>query len=83
VAGNPAKVLKTFAPDQITWRNDGQGEYQRLAREALTDFVETEPLSAPEPDRPRLRSEAIPVRLSGTTAQAREQRAAQQEGMKD
>jgi phenylacetic acid degradation protein len=78
VAGNPAKVLKTFEPHQVTWRNDGDGEYQRLAREALNDFIETEPLPAPEPDRPRLRSTAVAVRLSGAVAELREQRAAAQ-----
>src|SRR5690606_2603340 len=36
VAGNPAKVVRTFEPHQVTWKNDGKGEYQRLAREALT-----------------------------------------------
>ncbi|MBO9723862.1 MAG: phenylacetic acid degradation protein PaaY [Novosphingobium sp.] len=77
VAGNPAKVVRSFEPHQVTWRNDGQGEYQRLAREALTDIVEVTPLPAPEPDRRRLASEAIAVRLSGRTAAAREARAAQ------
>jgi len=77
VAGNPAKVVRSFEPHQVTWRNDGQGEYQRLAREALTGIVEATPLPAPEPDRRRLASEAIAVRLSGRTAAAREARAAQ------
>lgn len=77
LAGNPAKVVRTFEPHQVTWRNDGQGEYQRLAREALDGIVEVTPLSAPEPDRRRLASEAIAVRLSGRTAALREARAAQ------
>lgn len=77
VAGNPAKVVRSFEPHQVTWRNDGQGEYQRLAREALTGIVEVTPLPAPEPDRRRLASEAIAVRLPGRTAAAREARAAQ------
>lgn len=80
VAGNPAKVVRTFAPDQVTWRNDGHGEYQRLAREALTDFVETEPLIAVEPERRRLQSDAVAVRLSGPAAAARKQRLDQKEG---
>jgi phenylacetic acid degradation protein len=76
VVGNPARVVKTFEPHQVTWRNDGAGEYQRLAREALSDFVETAPLAAVEPGRPRLRSEAIAVRLKGPAAAERERRAA-------
>jgi len=85
VAGNPAKVVRTLEPHQVTWRNDGNGEYQRLAREALTDLVEVAPLPAVETDRPRLRSEAVGVRLSGPTAAKREARAAgqNQEGRQD
>lgn len=80
LAGNPAKVIRNLEPHQVTWKNDGNGEYQRLAREALTDFIETEPLRAVEPDRPRLRSEAVAVRLTGEAANRREQRLARQEG---
>jgi len=76
VAGNPAKVVKSFEPRQVTWKNDGQGEYQRLAREALTDLVEVAPLAAPEADRRRPSSDAIAVRLGGPTAATREARAA-------
>jgi len=79
VAGNPAKIIRTLEPHQVTWRNDGEGEYQRLARAALTDLVEVEPRAAPEPNRPRPRSEAIAVRLKGEAAETRERRAALQE----
>lgn len=78
VAGNPAKVVKTFEPHQVTWRNDGDGEYQRLAREALTQLVEVAPLAQAEPDRPRPKSNAIAVRLSGPSAAERERRVAHQ-----
>jgi phenylacetic acid degradation protein len=77
VAGNPAQVVRAFEPHQVTWRNDGGGEYQRLAREALTDFVEVIPLTAVEPDRRRPVSDAVAVRLSGPVAERRERRAAQ------
>ena len=76
VAGNPARIVRALAPEQVTWKNDGQGEYQRLTREALVDFVETAPLPAPESDRPRLRSQAIAVRLTGPAAEERRRRAA-------
>jgi phenylacetic acid degradation protein len=76
IAGNPGRIVKTFEAHQVTWKNDGDGEYQRLAAAALADFIEVPPLSAAEADRPRLRSSAIPVRLGGTTASQREARPA-------
>jgi len=77
VAGNPAKVVKTFEPHQVTWRNDGAGEYQKLTRSALTELVEVDPLPAVQPDRPRSRSQAVAVRLSGPAAAERERRVAE------
>ena len=79
VVGNPAKVVKTFEPHQVTWRNNGEGEYQKLARAALTELVEAQPLRQATPERlgQRSQSEAVAVRLSGATAQLREERAAQ------
>jgi len=78
VVGNPAKVVKTFEPHQVTWRNDGQGEYQKLARAALTDLIEAESLQEASTERSaqRVASEAIAVRLTGATAQERERKAA-------
>ena len=85
VVGNPAKVVKTFEPHQVTWRNNGEGEYQKLARAALTDLVEAQPLRQASPERlsQRSQSEAVAVRLSGATAQLREERAAQTEIAKE
>ncbi len=79
VAGNPAKVVRTFEPHQVTWRNDGAGEYQKLAREALTGIVEAEPLTLVDAAREaqRVVSDAIAVRLSGPSAAARERKAAE------
>ena len=79
VAGNPAKVVKTFEPHQVTWRNDGAGEYQKLTRSALTELVEVDPLPAVQPDRPRSQSQAVAVRLSGPAAAERERRVAETE----
>jgi len=77
LSGRPARVVRTFAEDEIIWKNNGAGEYQRLAHEALSDFIEVEPLPAPEPERKRLCSEAIPLRLGGTVAATRRERAQQ------
>ena len=80
VVGNPAKIVRTFEPHQVTWKNDGKGEYQRLAREALAEMVAVEPLAAMEPGRARVRGQAIAVRLSGDMARERERRAAEGDG---
>ena len=81
VAGNPAKVVKSFEPHQVTWRNNGTSEYQKLARAALTDLIEAEPLreAGAERQAQRIQSEAVAVRLTGETAQHREKQAAQRE----
>ena len=81
VVGNPAKVVKTFEPHQVTWRNNGEGEYQKLARAALTDLVEATPLSEADADRQaqRITSDAVAVRLTGRTAEHRERQAAERE----
>jgi len=76
VAGNPARVIKSFTAQQVTWRNDGDGEYQRLAKAMLASCIECAPLTAPEPNRRRIESTAIPVRLHGPAARERERRTA-------
>jgi carbonic anhydrase/acetyltransferase-like protein (isoleucine patch superfamily) len=80
VIGNPGRIVRTFAPHEVTWRNDGDGEYQRLTRAALTDLMETEPLRHADDTRQasRMTSDAIPVRLSGETAGIRQRRASLQ-----
>lgn len=73
VAGNPAKVVRSFEPHQVTWRNEGDGEYQKLARAAVAgEIVEAEPLPAIETNRRRTVSDAVAVRLSGPVAARRE-----------
>ena len=78
VAGNPARALRTFASHEVTWKNDGAGEYQRLARESLTGLVECAPRTEVETDRPRVTSNAIGVRLVGPAAAERQKRVAEQ-----
>jgi len=64
ITGNPAKIIREMPAEAIKWKNDGQGEYQRLARMSFTDFAECEPLTEVEPDRRRVSSTARAVRLS-------------------
>jgi len=63
VAGNPAKVIRQMPAESIIWKNDGDGEYQRLARQSVADFVECAPLAEVEPGRRRVSGEARAVRL--------------------
>ncbi len=63
IAGNPARIVRELPAQAIVWKNDGDGEYERLARQSLADFVECEPLAEAEPDRRRVSGEAQAVRL--------------------
>ncbi|MRX37306.1 phenylacetic acid degradation protein PaaY [Aminobacter sp. MDW-2] len=67
IAGNPAKVIKEMPEAAIIWRNNGDGEYQRLADRSLADLVECEPLRVAEPGRKRNTGKARAVRLSTKT----------------
>ena len=69
VAGNPGRVIRQFTGEEVRWRNRGDGEYNRLARESHHDLVACQPLTAVEPDRPRVRANATSVRVAnGRTA---------------
>ena len=62
--GAPARIARTLSAEEIGWRNDGDGDYQRLTREALASLVETPPLPQAEPGRQRTRISADPVSLA-------------------
>ena len=67
IAGNPARIVRELPTQAIIWKNDGDGEYQRLARQSLTDFAECQPLTSVEPDRRRVSGDARAVRLKLNT----------------
>lgn len=54
--GAPARVVRELTPEEIAWKRQGTAIYQRLALEAKEKLVEVEPLTAPEPDRRRIRA---------------------------
>ena len=64
--GVPAQLVRTLSPEEISWRNDGNGDYQRLTFEALSSLRETDPLSQVEADRKRARIAAQPVELASS-----------------
>ncbi|MCE1187337.1 MAG: phenylacetic acid degradation protein PaaY [Rhodocyclales bacterium] len=54
VAGVPARVVRPLSEEEIRWKAEGTATYQDLTRRCLATLVETAPLDAPEPDRPRI-----------------------------
>lgn len=63
VSGNPATIVQTLLPTAITWRNNGEGAYQKLADRARKALQECTPLTQPESDRRRNTGGERPVRL--------------------
>ncbi|MDI6028557.1 phenylacetic acid degradation protein PaaY [Corticibacterium sp. UT-5YL-CI-8] len=64
IAGNPAKAVRDMPDEAIRWRNNGDGEYQRLADRSLIAMIECEPLTKPDPERRRNAGNATAVRLA-------------------
>ena len=56
--GSPAKVVRPLSEEEIAWKRQGTGVYQRLAIEAAQKIVPAEPLAAPEPGRRRAEAPA-------------------------
>ncbi len=53
VVGNPAKIVKEVSDEQIAWKTEGTAWYQRLPQECENSLMACEPLTGPEPNRPR------------------------------
>ena len=72
VVGAPARVVRTLDDAQIEWKTQGTRVYQQLAAEAASKLVPTEPLTAPEPNRRRIRAPdydpLLIARMKATTA---------------
>jgi len=54
VQGVPGRVLRPLTEAEIAWMHEGTRVYQELARRCRASFQEVQPLSTPEPGRPRL-----------------------------
>lgn len=52
--GTPAKVLRTLSDEEIAWKVAGTKSYQDLTLRSLQTLKEVVPLTAVEPNRPRL-----------------------------
>jgi phenylacetic acid degradation protein len=55
VAGIPAKIVRELADTALEWKKEGTRVYQDLTRRCLATMRATQALSAPEPNRPRIR----------------------------
>lgn len=55
-AGVPAKVIRELSDQEIAWKLEGTQTYQDLTKRCLASMVETEPLTAVEPNRPTLQA---------------------------
>ncbi|OJY33504.1 MAG: phenylacetic acid degradation protein PaaY [Rhodobacterales bacterium 65-51] len=51
--GSPAKVVRELSPEEIAWKRQGTGVYQRLALEARDKLRPAVALTEVEPDRRR------------------------------
>jgi len=56
IAGAPAKVLRPLSEDEVSWKRQGTGVYQTLARIAPEMLQKTAPLECEEENRRRVAS---------------------------
>jgi phenylacetic acid degradation protein len=54
VAGVPAKVVRTLSDDEIKWKTEGTELYQALVQRNFKTSQQVAPLTAIEPNRPRI-----------------------------
>lgn len=54
VIGSPAKVHRKLSAEEIAWKQEGTGEYQRLTQRCLATIEECEPLTEAEANRPQV-----------------------------
>jgi carbonic anhydrase/acetyltransferase-like protein (isoleucine patch superfamily) len=51
-AGNPGKVIRALADDQVLWKTEGTALYQQLPAECHASLLPVEPLTEMEAYRP-------------------------------
>jgi len=68
VSGVPARLVRELTETELAWKIEGTRSYQELTRRSLATMRATAPLSAVEPNRPRIElPELLP--LSSVKAQ--------------
>ncbi|MCB8836385.1 transferase hexapeptide repeat family protein [Aurantimonas sp. VKM B-3413] len=56
VVGAPARILREVTEEEVRWKTEGTGVYNRLAAEAGAKLVPAEPLAAEESGRGRIKA---------------------------
>ena len=54
VVGSPARIIRSVREEEVQWKSLGTKEYQQLGGRCRLSLTLVEPLTAPEPDRPRI-----------------------------
>jgi phenylacetic acid degradation protein len=54
IVGSPAKVLRQLSDKEVSWKQRGTEEYQRLTRRCLENMRECAPLAEVDAGRPKL-----------------------------
>jgi phenylacetic acid degradation protein len=65
VMGAPASIKRGLSDEEVSWKQAGTREYQRLAKRCLEQMQVCEPLSEVEADRPRISDSGL--RPKGST----------------
>jgi phenylacetic acid degradation protein len=55
--GIPARVVRQLTDEEIAWKRTGTRQYQELAVRSLASQRPVQPLSAPQPGRPRFKGD--------------------------
>ncbi len=55
VVGSPARIIREVCEDEVKWKSLGTREYQQLGGRCQASLKRAQPLSEPEPNRPRIK----------------------------
>ncbi|QXH33533.1 phenylacetic acid degradation protein PaaY [Pseudomonas muyukensis] len=65
VVGAPAVVKRPLSDQELAWKRRGTAEYHRLTQRCMAGLVECAPLSAAEPQRPRMGDSGVRPKAEG------------------
>jgi phenylacetic acid degradation protein len=56
IVGSPASVKRSLSEQEVAWKTKGTQEYKVLSQRCLKSLREVQPLTEPQPQRPRFNS---------------------------